>query len=174
VFFDDKEREDSPWAMPEIAPMQANSISCNLWRYQIPHRGAFAIGDCWIDAEGSVFVGEAIVRAFQWEQQQDWLGISVEPSSLQHVATLDPDTPDGTGGRPMTRYAVPTKQGRIPTWCVAMTSEHALNGFLAAYQDALQRGDVAVIAKYVNTARFLIHCGIKDSTGALAAITAGI
>ena len=64
-----------------FVPSAAASLSRALWTAGLPHKGAVAFGDCFIDLETNVFVGPAIVEAVAWEKRQEWFGISVDPGS---------------------------------------------------------------------------------------------
>ena len=57
----------------------------------IPIRGAISHGHFVRSAIGqSVFVaGRAVIDAYQFEQEQDWIGIMIAPSALERVADLD-------------------------------------------------------------------------------------
>jgi hypothetical protein len=67
-----------------LVPDVAAQLSRLLWQDGLPHRGGIAHGSCFIDPARNVFLGDPIVRAVGWAAKQQWFGISVEPSSIQH------------------------------------------------------------------------------------------
>jgi hypothetical protein len=177
-FFDgDAEGVQNPWAAPQLLFACAAEVSLRLWAAELPHRGAIAFGDCWLDPEASAIVGEAIVRAVRWEQEQEWFGVSVEPSSAGTLYEIV----RGERNVPILRDVVPTKSGPIPAVCInpvyfaqagfggRRTSPDstrallapALAGFKRAYSDAIHHANLKAISKYEQTSRFLLKCGVK-------------
>lgn len=62
----------------------------NLLAVRIPIRGAIAFGDFFRSTVAeSVFVaGSAVLDAYQFEEQQDWVGVMLTPSARAQVADL--------------------------------------------------------------------------------------
>jgi hypothetical protein len=50
-----------------------------------PIRAAVAYGDAFIDAKNSLYVGQPIVEAHEWEQQQHWVGASLADSAMDRI-----------------------------------------------------------------------------------------
>jgi hypothetical protein len=175
-FFDaDADGRVTPSGKMFAAPV-ASFVSAILWAKGLAHRGSLSLGDCYLKPDGSVFLGPPIVRAHDWERQQQWLGISVEPASYSRHADLDV-LPGFV--RPA---QVPVAGGSVPTSVVTYggellnelkkllgavnipTTAEVLDGFARAYAQAEQAGLVAVIPKYVNTARLLRDSGMTNDT----------
>lgn len=83
---DDRHRLTSPFWVGHFAAV----LSRMLWREELPHRGALAYGECALDQENSIFLGPGIVRAFEYEQRQKWMGIALDPGSrAQYSGEVD-------------------------------------------------------------------------------------
>ena len=67
--------------------MVASSISASLWKAGLPHRGAITQGKCLLDYDNAIILGPPIVEGYQWQVEQDWLGISYAPSSAPKATT---------------------------------------------------------------------------------------
>lgn len=151
VFFDPG--MGAPLTLPNALLLEwtAGVFSALLWERALPHRGALAYGRCYVDHDASVFLGLPIVRAAEWERVQQWMGISIEPTSVDRVP------PKFIG---FNEFNVLTKSGRVPSRCVRpagiperVMAKDILGGFLTAYEDARTRGLVSVLPLYVETAR---------------------
>jgi hypothetical protein len=68
----------------------SSRIFFDLLAVRIPIRGAIAFGDFFRSTVAeSVFVaGSAVIDAYQFEQQQDWVGVMLTPSARAQVADL--------------------------------------------------------------------------------------
>ena len=56
-----------------------------------PVRGAVTRGPMYVNEQLNVFLGEALVRAYELEQQQQWIGVAIDPS----VLSAHPDLANG-------------------------------------------------------------------------------
>lgn len=60
--------------------------------YEFPIRGTLATGEILINEEQNIFLGPAILEAFQLEKQQDWSGACIAPSLqlyIEEIGILD-------------------------------------------------------------------------------------
>jgi hypothetical protein len=130
LFVEEEPLGTDPVLDPKVLPLFAAQSSLLLWEHGLPHRGAIAYGLCWLDANSSIFVGEPIVRAHEWEQQQEWLGISVEPSSRERFDSM-------ASWGSIVNANVPTKAGRMPARCVDPVAQ-ARGIVMRAMQDELK------------------------------------
>jgi hypothetical protein len=46
----------------------------------IPVKGAISCGDLYVDSENTLFLGEALIEAYEWGENQDWIGLLLCPS----------------------------------------------------------------------------------------------
>ena len=70
--------DDSRDSLVEIANY-SNIVFQVFLKHSLPIRGAISAGDCVIDFDSSLFIGEAIVNAFEIERELDIVGIVVDP-----------------------------------------------------------------------------------------------
>ena len=66
------------------------NVACNITG-SFPIRGGIASGSIVAEAINSnypILIGEPIIDAYEWEQQQNWLGISISPTSLDSIKSL--------------------------------------------------------------------------------------
>jgi hypothetical protein len=70
-------------------------------------RAAVAYGDAFIDAKNSLYVGQPIVEAHEWEQQQQWAGASLADSAMARL----PANVDGHVDWWLIPYDVPVHGG---------------------------------------------------------------
>jgi hypothetical protein len=94
---------DSPESLIAIAAT-CSQLLVNLLGEGIPLRGAIAFGDFIRDTVGqSAFVaGRAVIEAYQFEQQQDWIGVMLAPSAVAQVPDLNDRCRLPGDGVPMT------------------------------------------------------------------------
>lgn len=130
-------------------PIFAGLLSRSLWKKALPHRGAIAFGECHLDRDREIFLGEPIVDAHEWEQRQDWMGISIHPGSLAAAEKQFPHAPfrlgdvplkrrpDAVDGAPQTErtgflniYDDSLFEARSPGY-----EDAALRGFLSAFEE---------------------------------------
>lgn len=52
---------------------------------RIPVRGALAFGDFYADKPNALFMGKALVDAFEYGEKFDWLGFVIHPSALARM-----------------------------------------------------------------------------------------
>jgi hypothetical protein len=80
---------DSPDSLLAVAGT-CSRLLVDLLNEGIPLRGAIAFGGFVREAFGeSVFVaGRAVIEAYQFEQQQDWIGVMLAPSAVAQVPDL--------------------------------------------------------------------------------------
>jgi len=49
----------------------------------MPPRGALGFGDFYADVANTIFVGDALIDAYQYAEQQDWIGLVITPSAYK-------------------------------------------------------------------------------------------
>ena len=83
VFFDCHEHRDTLTAEHANLVETAAHMSSALWAREIPHKGAISYGECYV--HDRVCLGMPIVSGHAWEKNQEWLGISVSPESMEEA-----------------------------------------------------------------------------------------
>ncbi|MGD0253937.1 MAG: hypothetical protein ABSC01_14725 [Verrucomicrobiota bacterium] len=54
----------------------------------IPVRGALAFGELYADETNNLFLGEALIDAYEYGEKFDWLGFVLHPSSLKRMSEV--------------------------------------------------------------------------------------
>ncbi|MCL2590235.1 MAG: hypothetical protein FWD67_04965 [Betaproteobacteria bacterium] len=148
---------------------------------RVPIRAAFTLGEYYGDENfpdaleynlplnefyhtfSRVVVGEAAVRAHEWEECQKWVGASFDPNTTDIMRT-DEDTAVLLDflkeDKLIIEYDVPTKDGLITTYAINFNIEGEFellyNSLLFA--EKMFEDNRELLAKYKGTKNFLIHC----------------
>ena len=158
---------------PTFLDFEAAMISRLLWIRGVPHRGAIAHGE--VLSNSHVFLGSPIVHAHQWEQVQNWMGISVVPTSEKEFTGLLAKRPQA-----FRTIIVPTKGGPVLAFALNIfagdfneygTEDQVAEGFVSAFRAARDSGRVEALPRYVETVRAWRRFGAKS--GLLAEIEPG-
>lgn len=113
-----------------------------------PIRGAIAYGEMYINEKDQIFLGKALTKAYELEQQQDWIGVTIDPSVFVAYPELDKAHP--LLNDILFEYLVPMKNDRSEThrtlnWRWNMVSQH---GTRALFKESM---DSSVQEKQNNT-----------------------
>jgi hypothetical protein len=99
----------------------------------MPLRAGIAFGDCVIDSQRHVYLGQPIIDAFRTEQAQEWVGGAYHPSCLQAPGFRE----FLGGGALVIEYQVPVKLCGPRTYN-GPTLKHAVNWPLFCGPDVLE------------------------------------
>lgn len=55
---------------------------------QIPVRGSMSCGELYVDHSNSIYLGLALLEAYEWGECQDWIGFLLCPSSITKLTDL--------------------------------------------------------------------------------------
>lgn len=58
-----------------------------------PIRGAIAHGEMYVNEKDNIFLGKALTKAYELEQQQEWVGVSIDQSVFDAHPDLNEDHP---------------------------------------------------------------------------------
>jgi len=50
-------------------------------------RGAIAVGDFYVDMNNSIYLGEALIDAYNFTEKQDWIGMVLTPTAYEKLST---------------------------------------------------------------------------------------
>lgn len=75
---------------------------------KIPIRGALSCGDFYSDRANSLYLGSALLEAYEWGEKQDWIGFILCPSVVSRLQALNIPIEKQ---RNYVDYAVPFKPG---------------------------------------------------------------
>jgi len=60
----------------------------SLLRNRIPVRGALACGEFYADVRTRSYLGEALLEAYEWGENQDWIGFILSPSAASRLESV--------------------------------------------------------------------------------------
>jgi hypothetical protein len=60
-----------------------------LLQHNLASRGAISFGDFHANPADEIYVGRALVEAYEWAESQDWIGVVVAPSLAMDVRALE-------------------------------------------------------------------------------------
>ncbi len=145
----------------------ANRIS------EFPIRGGISIGRIIVknmQLTSPVLMGKPIISAYEWEQQQNWLGLSINPEDIEEIKnTLSLDMYNHyqeenywnklINENILVEYDVPTKIGLIKTWVINFVPNGKENDIIKELKKELNKykgkNCKSVYSKYYATKQFV-------------------
>jgi DNA-directed RNA polymerase subunit RPC12/RpoP len=140
----------------------------------LPLRGAVSFGEIVADSthhfpavtggglpqlpEFPLFLGLPIVEAYEWEQQQKWIGASLDPRCIGPLKERCGAAVERLcAANYLLDWDVPTAHGPVRTLAINHLQPKEVDSYRRALVDAEARHDREVAAKYLATRRFLEH-----------------
>jgi hypothetical protein len=79
----------------------------------LPFRGGIVYDDMYFNKVSGIVLGKALTLAYELEQAQDWIGVSIDNSVLKELSAFkkEIENKDSFLGRLFPRYLVPCKGG---------------------------------------------------------------
>ena len=126
---------------------------------KIAVRGAISHGNLYSNLEKNIFVGEALIEAYEYGESQNWLGLLLAPSVIRKLegTTLDvrgrsdyrhaPTDGTITHKNPANVYAFAFRTGLVS----------GINPLLTAIRQMRRASEKRHRKKYENTERFISH-----------------
>lgn len=111
ILISDDESEESSLALL-IYSLRVTQIMLGS---KLPVRGAIVHGEMFIDEGQSMFLGKALTRAYELENQQNWIGVLIDDtveSAFPGILTGDQPV-TGLRSALFPRYEVPMKTGKV-------------------------------------------------------------
>lgn len=143
--------------------ISASNLLSIAARNGIPLRGALTYGDVYIDRKEEHIIGPAIVRGYDLERSQDWIGALVDYDFQDRFAEGNKSSPPILRNNLLTYY-VPLKSGdRIPYLCIGwmhrceITKSKLWKLFFGS-KDCNGKHTHEVYRKYKNTLDFFEFC----------------
>lgn len=119
-----------------------------------------------------ILMGKPIIDAYEWEQSQNWLGLSINPNSISNITNLlngfsnYEDTTESVeedywqkllDNNILVEYNVPTKIGPIKTFVVNFVPKHKQDILVKELKKSLvkYRNKQDIYAKYYATQNFV-------------------
>lgn len=137
----------------------------------LPIRGGIAHGKMLIDEtkrlddlsfDRSIYMGDALISAYEWQEQQDWLWYSVAPGSAHLVPKAQPMDEFCRTSVPTKNGIVETYAGMVGSWNLgdAETQFRFARNVAAGMNSAYRAGDPRHISRWRATASFLNAVGV--------------
>ena len=122
-------------------------------------RGAISFGEIYINTSSDIFLGSALTEAYELEQKQNWIGISLTSTAYHHYKKVIETVASPSSGKPsfLTHYPVPMKPNNHPVdhvvinWRWNLIVEKGIRSLLPSSKD------ISVKAKTDNTINYLKH-----------------
>lgn len=149
---------------------------------EFPIRGGISTGEIIIkdvDCNAPVLMGKPIIEAYEWEQQQNWLGLSINPNSIETIKNIlqENDMDDNSNEADnywnklineniLVKYNVPTKIGLVKTWVINFVPQDKSDILTKELDKALKKyiKKPSVYAKYYATKEFVNYVVEKNRT----------
>ncbi|MDY7000481.1 MAG: hypothetical protein SVS15_01700 [Thermodesulfobacteriota bacterium] len=132
-----------------------------LIRAHMPVRGAMSYGDFYADGEKNVFFGKALIEAYSYGENQDWIGFILCPSAIKQMDVI------GFPANKMLHYSywdVPYKRKdiyltpKLPAYIIGnqVQEVNGRNACLEKLEEMKSRqSDGRIVQKYVNSIEFI-------------------
>lgn len=134
---------------------------------EIPVRGAMTIGKLYTNKVKNIFLGEALIDAYEYAEDQDWLGFILTPSIYHKLKNGPFDLSQRLHYRRVENSRIFKNKNRDNVYAFAFNNG-ALNGrnaFIDAIQSMKRQAGEAHIQKYRNTEQFIEkHGRMEDFT----------
>jgi hypothetical protein len=135
-------------------------------RFGIPIRGALTFGEIFINQKERTIIGPALVKGYDLEQNQNWMGAIIDPDCEDRFKLGLFNLPNKLHNN-IIKYPAPLKSGlRKDYSCIGWLhrfnpSEDELNNVFIKGNKKVQH---SIYQKYLNTVEFLRYCKINYSS----------
>lgn len=126
---------------------------------RIPVRGAITHGKLYSQLERNIFVGEALIDAYEYGEKQNWLGFILTPRACERLTSLALDPGARTHYRPVLTPGVITHPQPLPVYAFAFNNGlvNGENPYLKAIRGMAAASPAHVQVKYTNTENFILE-----------------
>lgn len=125
--------------------------------HKIAVRGALSFGDLYTQQEKNIFLGEALMDAYEYGEKQNWLNFVITPSAYKALHDIDLPMEERLNYRLVNNTNVITHHISHPVFAYAFNngSVNGQNPFLEALNLMKSKSPSAVHDKYKNTIEFI-------------------
>jgi hypothetical protein len=133
--------------------------------HKIPVRGALTCGGLYSQSKSNVFVGPALIDAYNYAENQDWLGFVLTPSAAAKLDSAD-ELQILSNYHPMEDECAFKKSllGPVHGFTFRNTGSRAQNSFVEALKDMRATAGKQHQAKYDRTLSFIDLCSKRPIT----------
>ena len=124
----------------------------------IPARGAISHGKLYSNLEKNIFVGEALIEAYEYGEQQNWLGLLLTPSVFRRLEGTQFDVRERYNYRPAPADGVIRHRVSENVFAFAFNNStvSGANPLLTAVRYMKRTAADRYQEKYENTERFIV------------------
>lgn len=125
--------------------------------HEIPVRGALSFGDLYTQQEKNIFLGEALMDAYEYGEKQNWLNFVIAPSACDALGKLSFPIEERAHYRLVSNNGVITHPNNENVWAYAFNNGtiNNQNPFLKALLAMREKSPPEVYDKYDNTIQFI-------------------
>jgi len=125
----------------------------------IPVRGALSHGKLYSNLERNIFIGEALIEAYEYGEKQNWLGFLLTPSVHRRLSGSELDVRSRYNYRPVLRKGIVTHQMPENVFAFAFNNGtvNGANPLLSAIRRMKRNAPKHYQVKYVNTEQFILE-----------------
>lgn len=124
----------------------------------IPVRGAISHGKLYSNLERNIFIGEALIEAYEYAEDQDWLGLLLAPSVFDRLDGTQLDVRRRYNYRhvPLQGVMRSCDPSRVFAYAFNNGTVNGANPFLTAIRAMKRRAEKPYHAKYERAESFII------------------
>ena len=124
---------------------------------KVPVRGAISHGELYSNVEKNIFVGQALIEAYEYGEKQNWLGLVLAPSVFRKLEGTSVDLRNRYNYRPAPTDGTITHPSPANVFAYAFTSGlvSGANPLLTAIRQMKRLAPEGQITKYERTERFI-------------------
>lgn len=126
---------------------------------RIPVRGALSHGLLYSNLEKNIFIGEALIDAYEYGEKQNWLGLLLAPSVYEKLAGTELDVRSRYCYRPVLQAGIITHSNSENVYAFAFNNGtvNGENPLLSAIQHMKRMAPEQYQIKYTNTEQFILE-----------------
>jgi hypothetical protein len=80
--------DDSQQAFATVEKVCRWFMTALIW-HRIPVRGSISCKHFYSDEDNSIYFGPALIEAYEWSENQDWIGLVLCPSCIERIESLN-------------------------------------------------------------------------------------
>lgn len=132
---------------------------------EIPARGALSHGKLYSNLERNIFIGEALIEAYEYGEKQNWLGFLLTPSVYRKLSGTKLDINQRYNYRRVTEVGVITHSAPDNVFAYAFNNGtiSGSNPLLSAIRRMKTKAATQYQIKYLNTENFILKHKIKHA-----------
>ena len=124
----------------------------------IPARGALSHGKLYSQLEKNIFIGEALIEAYEYGEDQNWLGLLLAPSIFRQLKDTQLDVRQRYNYRPAPSQGVMRllEPANVLAFAFNNVTVSGANPLLAAIRQMKRKAPEAYRGKYQRTEDFIV------------------